>query len=106
MFCLVFLLVSCKSDKKDSIETTEKELSVAEEIANANGFDHWKKVSEIQFTFNVDRDSSHFERSWTWKPKVDEVTLICKIKKTNKECTSLFFCLFCLIQFPTLSCPL
>ena len=75
-FCIIFLLISCKSDKKETNETVEKELSIAQKIANANGFEKWKQVSEIQFTFNVDRDTSHFERSWTWKPKTDEVTLI------------------------------
>lgn len=70
------LLVSCKSDKKEDPTVIEKELSVAEKIAKANGFEHWKDVSKIEFTFNVDRDTMHFERSWSWKPKTSDVTLI------------------------------
>lgn len=69
---LLLLIVSCKEEKK--VET--KELTIAEKIANAHGFENWKNVSQINFTFNVDRDSSHFERSWTWKPKTDDVILI------------------------------
>lgn len=76
LLSIITLCVSCKSDKKDVPQETPKTLSIAENIANANGFEHWKEVSKIDFTFNVDRDSSHFERSWTWKPKTEDVTLI------------------------------
>lgn len=75
-FCLALTFISCKSDKNQEIQSIEKEYSIAEEIANANGFQHWKNVSELQFTFNVDRDTTHFERSWTWKPKTGDVILI------------------------------
>ncbi|MEZ4801967.1 MAG: hypothetical protein R2797_04280 [Gelidibacter sp.] len=71
-----FLFVSCKYDKKETSESAEKELSVAEKIANANGFENWNEVSQIDFTFNVDKDTIHFERSWSWKPKTGDVTLI------------------------------
>lgn len=71
---IVFIAVSCKENKKS--DATQTPLSVAEKIANANGFKHWKYVSEIDFTFNVDRDSTHFERSWNWKLKTSDVTLI------------------------------
>lgn len=71
----VFVFVfSCK--QKVETKTIEKEWSTAEKIANANGFENWKKVSELQFTFNVDRDTTHFERSWTWHPKTDEVMMV------------------------------
>ena len=70
---LVFVF-SCK--QKEEKKIIEKEWSTAEKIANANGFENWKKVSELQFTFNVDRDTTHFERSWTWHPKTDEVMMV------------------------------
>jgi hypothetical protein len=72
----IFLFFSCKQDEKSNI--LEKELTVAQKIANAHGYENWDKVSEISFTFNVDIDSSHFERSWTWKPKTNNITLISK----------------------------
>ncbi|MBT8184325.1 MAG: hypothetical protein KJN76_05765, partial [Eudoraea sp.] len=34
----------------------------------------WKNVAEIKFTFNVDRDTAHFERSWVWNTTTNEVT--------------------------------
>lgn len=75
LFFLVFILViSCKSDKKT--ETAAKEVepkSILEKIANAHGYSHWNNVEEIAFTFNVDRDSSHFERSWVWQPRTNAV---------------------------------
>ena len=75
IICIAVFIVlsSCKSNQKE-----EKQLTVAEKIANAHGFEHWNKVSRIDFTFNIDRDSSHFERSWQWKPKTNQVTLISK----------------------------
>ena len=45
-------------------------------IAYGNGLNEWDAVSEIKFTFNVDRGERHFERSWTWQPKNDWVEMI------------------------------
>ena len=73
---VVLLITSCKPDKKEAVESIEKEVSVADKIAKANGFEHWKDVSQIDFTFNVDRDTTHFERSWSWKPKTGDISLI------------------------------
>lgn len=70
----LIVLFSCKQEEKP--KTIEKQWSTAEKIANANGFENWKNVSELHFTFNVDRDTTHFERTWTWNPKLDKVSLI------------------------------
>ncbi|WP_456437999.1 hypothetical protein [Psychroserpens sp.] len=78
---LLTILVACKTETKEQIPEVEtisevkNELSVAEKIALAHGFDNWKSVNEIQFTFNVDRDDTHFERSWNWNPKTNDVRL-------------------------------
>ncbi|MDY8138605.1 hypothetical protein [Aquimarina sp. 2201CG5-10] len=92
LFLLV--LLSCNSTVKDnpkensedfvktidsesnSNDSTKKILSTTEAIAQANGFNNWKNVKEIQFTFNVDRDSSHYDRTWKWRPKENLVTLL------------------------------
>ncbi|TDU42814.1 hypothetical protein BXY82_0213 [Gelidibacter sediminis] len=71
---LVTFSLSCK--QKEKAKVIEKEWSTAEKIANAHGLENWKKVSEVQFTFNVDRDTTHFERSWIWKPKSEDVVMI------------------------------
>ena len=70
------LLFSCKEQQKpvvEEVETPDKELSIPEQIADANGFANWKNVNKITFSFNVDRDSSHFERTWSWAPKSNDV---------------------------------
>lgn len=65
------LSVSCKSDKTETtITTPKKELTVAQKIANAHGFENWKNVTEVKFTFAVDRDTIKGNgRFWTWQPK-------------------------------------
>ncbi|MDG1729996.1 MAG: hypothetical protein P8K68_00420 [Algibacter sp.] len=78
---LISVCFSCKQ-KTETIQP-EKELSTAEKIANAHGFENWENVSEIQFTFNVDKDSSHFERTWIWQPKTNQVTSITKKDTVN-----------------------
>ena len=44
-------------DEKDSLQN----LDIRHQIANANGYENWKDVSELAFTFNVDRGENHFE---------------------------------------------
>ncbi|MFC4096314.1 hypothetical protein [Euzebyella saccharophila] len=70
------LTISCKEAPKKEVEGPVKELSILEKIAYANGYENWKNVQELKFTFNVDRDTTHYERSWIWKPKANEVTAI------------------------------
>lgn len=81
-FLCVFIM-SCKNDTTQTKETSteevtevQKERSEAEQIAYKNGLEHWKDVSQIDFTFNVDRGGQNVaKRSWSWKPKTDEVTM-------------------------------
>lgn len=78
LFAILFF-ASCKTEPKQEEETqeaAETDKSVPELIAEAHGFENWGAVKEITFTFNVDRDSMHFERSWDWKPKKNTVTAI------------------------------
>jgi len=71
------LLVSCKTEKKEiKTEPNENETTILEKVAMANGFENWKDVSSIKFSFNVDRDSSHFERTWLWKTRSNDVTMM------------------------------
>ena len=79
LLCLCAILASCKTETKDQNDQTEtisevkQTLTIAEKIAQAHGFDHWKNVEQIDFTFNVDRGDNHFERIWTWEPKKNQV---------------------------------
>lgn len=73
------IITSCKevNKKNESIGSRISDnLTTAQQIANKNGFENWKNVSEIKFTFNVDRGEKHSERSWVWKPKTNDVSLI------------------------------
>ncbi|WP_369997507.1 hypothetical protein [Winogradskyella sp.] len=76
LICLIFLS-ACKSEKKETIkEEVEKELSIAEKIAKAHGYENWKNVEKVEFTFKVDRDSIKGSgRSWEWFPKKDSVVM-------------------------------
>jgi len=69
--CLL-VLYSCKEEKP------QKEPTLAQKIANAHGIEKWHTVKEFHFTFNVDTDSTSFGRSWIWKPKANEVTMLTK----------------------------
>lgn len=70
----VLLALGCKKELKKDDNANHKELDIIEKIALAHGYENWNKVSEIAFTFNVDRDSTHFERSWVWEPKTNNVS--------------------------------
>ncbi len=79
---IAITLISCNNNNKNSEKTkndqpvAKENVTTAEKIANANGYENWKDVSEIAFTFNVDRGENHFDRSWVWKPKSGAVTMI------------------------------
>ncbi|MBV7269834.1 hypothetical protein [Winogradskyella luteola] len=76
LICLL-LVSACKSEKEDIVIDEEKnELTIAEKIANAHGYEHWKNVSEVKFTFKVDRDTIKEKgRSWVWNPKQDKIKM-------------------------------
>lgn len=76
---MMSLLFSCKEKQKtagEKVEIPEKEKSIPELVAEANGFVNWAKVTNITFTFNVDRNDSHFERTWSWAPKTNDVVFM------------------------------
>lgn len=68
-------IFSCKTEKTET--NSEKEsLTLPEMIAFAHGIEHWNRVEELHFTFNVNRGENHFERSWIWKPKTKDIIRI------------------------------
>ena len=70
----LLVFISCKTDKKTVAAEPEAEKSVLEKIAQASGYDNWKGISSLKFTFNVDRDTIHSERKWYWNIAANEVT--------------------------------
>ena len=71
-------VIGCKNDSEKTKTSTSsaKELSILEKIANAHGYKNWKNIKKLNYTFNVDRDSSHYERSWQWYPQKNEVKML------------------------------
>ncbi|TVZ51598.1 hypothetical protein [Dokdonia sp. Hel_I_53] len=82
LYAVAFISLSCveKTTNRETEPTTTKEtteLSEAEKIANNNGIANWDKVTQLDFTFNVDRGGKNVaKRSWSWKPKTGDVTMI------------------------------
>ncbi len=74
LILISIVVFSCKTEKNEPLSEKEP-LTLPEMIAFAHGVEHWEKVEELKFTFNVDRGENHSERSWSWKPKTDDVTL-------------------------------
>lgn len=84
---LICLTISCtQSTTKKEGDATSRELipdhdanpvlTEAQIIAAKNGLGEWEKVSQIDFTFNVDRGGNTVaQRSWSWKPKTGDVTM-------------------------------
>ena len=69
----ILMVLSCKTEKKKVEEKETEPLSVPHKIAMAHGYENWKNVNEVGFTFNVDRDTSHLERTWKWEISTAEV---------------------------------
>ncbi len=75
---LVLALAACRQapEKNTTAESQAPQRDLLDSLAAAHGFDHWQDVREIRYTFNVDRDTTHFERSWVWEPGTNRVTRI------------------------------
>lgn len=78
LLLLVLAVAACRqAPEKDATAQTQAPVrDLLDSLAAAHGFDHWKEVREIRYTFNVDRDTAHFERSWIWEPLTNRVTRI------------------------------
>lgn len=52
-----------------------QELSTAQKIANAHGFENWDNVKTFHFIFGGKADDPNSGRAWIWNPKTNDVTL-------------------------------
>jgi hypothetical protein len=77
---LLMIFTSCKQneEKKEPV----KELTIAEKIANAHGYEKWNQVKTFEFTFGGKIEDSSSGRSWVWNPKTNDIALT-----TNGETT-------------------
>jgi len=69
---LLLTISACKPEKKQETDTVPEQ-TILEKVAYAHGFENWNAIQEIRFTFNVDRDTVHFERHWIWNTKTQDV---------------------------------
>ena len=78
LLSLLIIFSSCKQneDKKDIKQEPKKELTIAEKIANAHGYENWDKVKTFAFTFGGSIDDPNSGRSWVWNPKTNDIKLI------------------------------
>ena len=88
LFLLSFLIIfsACKQaeEKKEPIA---KELTVAEKIAKAHGYENWDNVKTFAFTFGGTLEDPNSGRSWVWNPKTNDIKLthMGKDNKNNKN---------------------
>ena len=89
---VLIIFSSCKQneEKKES----EQELTVAQKIANAHGFEHWNNVKTIEFTFGGKMEEPNSGRAWVWNPKTSDIKLnsdgkIVEYNRNNMDSTSL-----------------
>lgn len=73
---VVFVTTTSFILTKNAVKSVAQEENILEKVANAHGLQNWSEVEEIKFTFNVDRDTTHFERTWVWKPRTNDITAI------------------------------
>lgn len=73
---MLFFASAVDVNYSDEGPNVDQDSSILQKVANAHGLQNWKNVEKIEFTFNVDRDTTHFERTWIWRPKTNDITSI------------------------------
>lgn len=76
LLVLSFLIIlsSCKQAEEKKEEPV-KELTTAEKIANAHGYENWGNVKTFAFTFGGTIEDPNSGRSWVWNPKTNDIKL-------------------------------
>ena len=78
LLSLLIIFSSCKQneDKKEPEQEIKQELTIAEKIANAHGYENWGNVKTFEFTFGGTIEDSTSGRSWVWYPKTNDIKLV------------------------------
>lgn len=74
LLSLFIILSSCKQTEEKKEEPV-KELTTAEKIANAHGYENWHKVKTFAFTFGGKMEDPNSGRAWVWNPKTNDIKL-------------------------------
>ena len=89
---VLIIFSSCKQNEEKKV--SEQELTIAQKIANAHGFEHWNNVKTIEFTFGGKMEEPNSGRAWVWNPKTSEIKLksdgkTVEYNRNNMDSTSL-----------------
>lgn len=91
LLAFVFL-TSCQENQKKESEQQQVETSrqvdtqkntILHSIAKAHGIKNWGKITSLEYTFNIDREENHMERTWVWHPKSGEVEMLHNDQKSK-----------------------
>jgi len=74
LFSFLIITASCKQAEEKKEEPV-KELTIAEKIANAHGYENWSKVKTFAFTFGGSINDPNSGRAWVWNPKTNDIKL-------------------------------
>lgn len=75
LFLLSFLIIFSACRQPEEKKVPKKELTTAEKIANAHGYDNWSKVKTIAFRFGGKKEDPNSGRAWVWNPKTNAIKL-------------------------------
>ena len=74
LFSFLIITASCKQAEEKKEEPV-KELTIAEKIANAHGYENWSIVKTFAFTFGGSINDPNSGRAWVWNPKTNDIKL-------------------------------
>ncbi|GBD90771.1 hypothetical protein BMS3Abin04_01490 [bacterium BMS3Abin04] len=72
----VLFLSGCNKQSQTKKPVVQKELTIAEKIADVYGASSFGKINSIKFTFNVQKGDKQVYRSWYWEPKTNLVMFL------------------------------
>ncbi len=75
LFLSFLIIISSCKQAEEKKEEPVKELTTAEKIANAHGYENWQNVKTFAFTFGGNIEDPNSGRSWVWNPKTNDITL-------------------------------
>lgn len=79
LFVAFSLFISCQKNQpqntKQQEESVQQKKSKLHAIAHAHGFKNWEKINALEYTFNIDRQGKHMQRSWLWHPRTGELEM-------------------------------
>ena len=88
LMVLSMIVLACSKNNYENTEAVET--SEIEKIAEAHGIDAFEKIERLQYTFNVERDSTVIvSRTWIWDRTSGEITSMSNEDTTTYTRTSL-----------------